>query len=183
MSKVEKFSEPPLEQDWHAVLTYELGELVEDGIIDFDSSEYDFDCYDSEQRQRLWQLFQTRFYFREIGIIPYRRWHMRLIGTLNEIMPKYKPLYEYIDEGNQPLAVESIYNKSRSISSDFPQTILSGNEDYASFGNDFEHEEIRLGDYIEKMKDTFTLRTVDSMILDELEPLFSSLITVNMNAW
>ena len=47
-------------------------------------------------------------------------------------MPKYKLLYERVDEGLNPLQESRDREKSRDIFSDFPETMLSGNSDYAS---------------------------------------------------
>ena len=179
---IPNFQEPPLERDWHAVVSITLRELIEEGIIDFSSHEWDFDAYDPVQRNRFWRKFEDRYYFREIGLLPYAKWKKRLIGQLNEIMPKYKWLYKAYDDGIDPLQIGSEYNKSRNIDSDYPQTMLSGNQDYASFGRDFEHEKIQLGDMLERAGSVKDAQYVDSMILDELEHLFSCLVTVNINA-
>ena len=180
---IEHFRVPLIDRDHHAVLTLTVFELEDDGIIDYSSSAFDFDSFDDEQRNRIWQKFSARYAFREIGIIPYARWHKRLIGKLNEIMPKYKWAYQYLKDGYPPLAIASEFNKSRSIDSDFPQTMLQGNEDYASFGRDFEHEKIMQGDFLEKLSQLKRSSDIDILILNELEPLFSSLVTVNMNAY
>ena len=179
---VDEYESPELERDWHAVISLTLRELIEDGVVDFSLKEWDFDSYNKEQRDRIWQKFTTRYYFREIGLIPYAKWKLRVLGKLNEIMPKYKWAYAALDEGINPWQVGSEYNKSRSIDSDFPQTMLSGNSDYASYGRDFEHEKIQLGDFMEKMDSLKSIQYIDSMILDELEVMFSSLVTVSMNA-
>lgn len=177
------FRPPNVDRDNHAVISLTLFELETDGVVDYDSDAFDFDAYDDEQRNRLWTKFSARYAFREIGIIPYARWHKRLIGKLNEIMPKYKWAYDYVKDGYAPLATESRFNKSRSIDSDFPQTLLTGNEDYASFGRDFEHEEIVQGDFLEKLAQLRVSSDIDILILDELECLFSNLVTVNMNSF
>ena len=171
-----------IQRDYHAVVSITLGELINDGIVDFSDCEWDFDSYDKEQRDRFWQKFESRFYFREIGLLPFGKWKKRLLGKLNEIMPKYKWAYKALAEGNDPWQNASEYNKSRSIDSDFPQTLLGGNSDYASYGRDFEHEKIMLGDFVEKMNSLAGIEYIDSMILNELEVLFSSLVTVHINA-
>lgn len=178
---ISMFQEPPLERDWHAAVSLTLRELIEEGIVDFSSEEWDFDSYDDEQRNRFWQKFEDRYYFREIGLIPYAKWKKRLLGKLNEIMPKYKWLYKALADGIDPLQIGSEYNKSRNIDSDYPQTMLSGRSDYASYGRDFEHEKIQLGDMLERAATLKDAQYVDSMILDELEGLFSCLVTVSMN--
>ena len=116
--------------------------------------------------------------------MPPGRWKAQLIQKLNEIMPKYKPLYKLVAEGIDPLQVSNEYGKSRDIFSEFPQTMLSGNSDYASTGNDRQYERITEGDVVEKfaaIRDR--LQSVDAMVLDELETLFSCLFTANMNSY
>lgn len=179
---VEHFEYPALERDWHGVINLPLGELIENGVIDFSSKSFDFDSYNDEQRNRFWKKFEGRYYFREIGIVPYGRWRRRLIAKLNELMDKYKWAYKAIDEGINPWSTFDEYVKSRNIDSDFPQTLLNGESDYASYGRDYESERIQFGDFIEKLNSIKDVSGIDEMILDELEILFSSLLTVSMNA-
>ena len=170
--------------DYHAVVSIQLIELVNDGIVDFSSTYWDFDSYDEAQRKRIYEKVQGRFNYREIGILPIRKWHDRFIATLNEIMPKLKPLYKALEDGYSPLNTGSEYSKSRSIFSDFPQTQLGDNQDYASNGTDREGEIIRRGDFIETAQALDErYNDVDVMILNKLDPLFSSLMTVNLNGF
>lgn len=169
--------------EYHAAYTIQLCELINDGWIDFDSTDWDFDCYDIEQRNRLWRKFERRYYYREIGILPPGRWKWELLRKLDEIMPKYKPLYKMLEEGQNILQHYGEYGKSRNIYSDFPQTMLGGNEDYASNGTDKEHEEIYLGDWIEQLEKIKNYDDVDVMILKELETMFSCMFTVNINGY
>lgn len=175
--------EDPAPDDYHAVVTIQLIELVNDGVIDFSDSYWDFDSYDDAQRRRIYEKVMGRFAYREIGILPIRKWHDRFIATLNEIMPKLKPLYAALDEGYSPLNSGSEFGKSRSIFSDFPQTMLGDNQDYASNGTDREYEIIRRGDFIETAEALQRYNDPDTMILNRLEGLFSALLTVNVNGF
>ena len=67
--------------------------------------------------------------------------------------------------------------------SDFPQTRLSGNEDYAANGTDHQYERIRDGTILELSERLKSYEDVDLQIVNELEPLFSCLFTLNINAW
>ena len=169
--------------DYHSVYSIQLCELINDGWIDFNSSDWDFDSYDDEQRNRLWKKFERRYYWREIGILPPNRWKWELLRKLDEIMPKYKPLYKMLEEGQNILQHYGEYGKSRNIFSDFPQTMLGGNEDYASNGTDREHEEIYLGDWIDQLEKIKHYDDIDVMILKELETMFSCMFTVNINGY
>lgn len=171
--------------DFHAVVTETLNAYIDDGLIDFESSDWDFDSFDSEQRSRLYRKVIGRFGYREIGLLPFRRWKDRFIATLNEIMPSLKPLYQAIADGYSPLDAGGEFFKSRDIHSDFPQTMLSGtNQDYASDGTDHEHERIFRGDFVEQSQRIATYyNDVDVIALNRLERLFSPLMTVNMNGF
>lgn len=182
MATVDYFS-PYIEPDFHSVYSIQLCELIESGWIDFMSDDWDFDYYDLEQRNRLWMKFEKRFYFREIGITPPGIWRWELLRKLNEIMPKYKPAYEALDNGQNILQHYGEYGKSRNIYSEFPQTMLGDNEDYASNGTDREHEEIYLGDWMEQIAKLRNYDDIDVCILKELETMFSCMFTVNINGY
>jgi len=171
--------------DWHAVYTIQLGELMEDNLIDFSSSDWDFDSFDDEQRARLWQKFAARYRWYEIGIIPPIRWHDAVISKLNEVMPKYKPLYQALKDGYNPLQEGSERNRTRGIFSEYPQTVLKPeSQDYASTGNESISETIRDGSIIDKadaLRNRYS--DVDALILDELEYLFIPLTTANINGF
>lgn len=171
--------------DYHSVFSIQLCELINsEGGIDFSDESWDFDCYNKEQRDRLWMKFEKRFYYREIGILPPARWKWELIRKLNEIMPKYKPAYKAIDEGQNIFQKYGEYGKSRNIYSDFPQTQLSGiNQDYATNGTDKEHENIYLGDWMEQIENLRNYDDIDVMILKELETMFSVFSSVSINGY
>lgn len=88
-----------------------------------------------------------------------------------------------LEEGQNILQHYGEYGKSRNIYSDFPQTMLGGNEDYASNGTDREHEEIYLGDWIDQLEKIKHYDDIDVMILKELETMFSCMFTVNINGY
>ena len=171
------------EPDYHAVYTVQLCELINANLIDFSLSEWDFDYYDEEQRNRLWKKFENRYYFREIGVLPYKRWKMEIIRKLNEIMPKYKPAYKALDDGQNILQTYGEYGKSRNVYSDFPQTLLGGNQDYASNATDRQHEEIYTGNWVDQIAKLKTYDDIDVMILNELETFFYSMFTSNLNGY
>lgn len=169
--------------EWHDVMTITLQELLADPYMAevIEGRWSTFDAFDEEQRARLWQKFRARFDWREIGILPIRRWLDRLIGVLNEVMPKYKHLYKVLADGASVLTDRDEYHKSRDVYSTFPQTALGGsNQDYASSGNDREYETVRdygLLDVSERMRD---YNDVDVLVLNELEPLFTCLMSTTM---
>lgn len=168
-----------------AVLTITLGELIEAGLFDWSRSELDWSeaAYSEEQYTRVCEYFKERFYWREISMQPYKKWAMYLKRKLVfELMPKYKPIYERIAEGVNPLSSENEYYKSRKINSDYPETLLSGNSDYISDGTDEETQRIKEGSFVDAMANyAEKAKSVDEMLLDELEIMFVSMYTVSMN--
>lgn len=169
------------DRDFHAVVTVTLGELVTDGWIDWTKDIWKWNAYDEDQRERLNGKIEARFWTREIGILPPGEWRRRFIGKLNEIMPKYSLLYDKIKEGLDIWQDSDEYHKERNVTSSYPQTMISGDQDYASGAGDIEYETIRDGSMLDKLKQFQEYDDVDVMILNDLEPLFSSLVTVSVN--
>lgn len=171
--------------DWHAVMSITLGELIEGGLFDWEYDEtLKFDYYDEKQYTRFCTKFVNHYYYRELGIVPYKEWKHAYMRRLNEIMPKYKILYKALDEGTDPLSVSLNYGKSRDMYNNFPQTQLGDNQDYADTGTDREHEDIIQGDFIDKTKEIKNkYDDIDLMIIEDLEPLFSQLFSVSMNGF
>lgn len=185
LQPIPPYDPPSSHNDWYAVMTIQLGELVENGVFDWSNQVLDWSeaAYDEAQYNRICQYFIQRFYWREISIEPYLEWAQMLNRKLTyEIMPKFKPLYERVAEGINPLSVENDYYKERKIASAYPETLLSGNSDYITDGTDEENERIKEGplvlsynDYVENFKG------VDEALLDELESMFVSMYSLNMN--
>lgn len=170
--------------DWHAASTIQLGELIECGVIDFSDASWRWDAYSDEQYNRVCEKIKNHFFMREIGVIPPGMWKREYLRKMNEIMPKYKPLYAAIDNGANILQTGDQYGKSRDIFSEFPATMLGDNQDYASNGRDREFENVTQGDWVEKaMQISERYNDIDVMIINDLEPLFSCLLTVSMNGY
>lgn len=171
--------------EFHSVVTIELCELIEVGLFDWERDEaLKWDAYDDAQYERLCKKIVARFYHREVSLIPVGFWRKEYVRKMNEIMPKYKLMYKALDDGWSFLRTGDTYGKSRTIGSEFPQTLLSANSDYASNGTDYEFETITDGDNLDKLLDLWKrYKDIDVMILDELESLFSCMWTVNMNVW
>ena len=173
--------------EFHDIYTITLAELIEMGFFDWDAQLFDWKsaAYSDEQYKRICQQFVDRYYWREIGIIPPLQWAQQLVHKLkNEVMPKYRPLYAKIDEGLNWFADSDEFSKSRVINSGFPETMLSGSEVYASTGTDQEGETIKEGATLDKYVDfAEKFVSIDKLVLDELECMFSGLWTTNMNGW
>lgn len=173
------------ESIWNAVYTIQLGELIESGVFDWSRPELDWSdvAIDSDQYERVCAYFVQRFYYREISIEPFLQWATMLKRKLVfELMPKYKPLYNRISEGVNPLSDSNEYYKNRTIQSAYPETLLSENADYITDGRDEEFQRIKEGNIADSMENfTLKFKGVDELMLDELEPLFISMYTANVN--
>lgn len=171
---------------WNAVYTIQLGELIESGVFDWSMDELDWSsaAYDDEQYNRVCDYFIQRFMYREISIEPFLEWAVMLKRKLVfELMPKYRDLYKRVDEGVNPLSGENEYYKNRTIDSAYPETLLSQNADYITEGKDEEYQRIKELDYVEQMeKYADRFKSVDERLLNELETMFVSMYTVNVNA-
>ena len=172
--------------EWNAIYTVQIGELVAVGVFDWENPLLDWSssAIDESQYERICNYFIERFYYREISLEPFEEW-ARIFRRkmVFEVMPKYKPLYVRIAEGVNPLAGENEYYKNRTIESAYPETLLSENADYITDGRDEEFQRIKEKDFVEQnAKFAELYKGVDEMLLDEFECLFISLYTMNINA-
>lgn len=181
------FEYPELMPEGHSVYSIQLWELLSDAdvepFLDWSRDDWAWTGYSEEQHKRICGMFNARFYWREISITPPGRWKQRLLFKLDkELQPKYNYLYEIANNLN-PLQTSSQYGKNRNVESEFPETLLAGNSDYASFGKDTQFENVYEGDIIEKFEQFKNFKTVDMLMLDELECMFTDMITTNLNSW
>ena len=171
---------------WNAVYTVQLGELIDKGLFDWTNPVLDWSKYafSEEQYNRVCEYFNERFYYREISIEPFGEWAKYLHFKLCfELAPKYNPLYENAKNGLNPLADSNEYYKNRTIQSAYPETLLSENSDYITDGKDEEFQRIKEGNYAELSAKYYAeFRAIDAAMLDELESLFISMYTLNVNA-
>ena len=170
---------------WNAVYTVTLGELIDKGVFDWglDILDWSSAAYSTEQYNRVCAYFIERFRFREISLEPFYEWATMLHRKLvYELMPKYRNLYRYLDEEFDPAQISDRYHKGRSIGSDYPETMLSGNSDYASDGRDEESEDVERGNLLNAYNDYVTsYRHIDQCLLDELESMFIGLFPVSID--
>lgn len=171
--------------EWHANYTVVLGSLIEDGIFKWDNEYLDWSnvAYDEAQYERVCAYFIERFRYEEISVLPVKQWMLMLRRKLvYELMPKYKWLYERVKDGVNPFQDSDEYHKRREIRSDYPETLLSANADYASDGQDLEYETIKES-HLAKMAVEYAeyYKDVDNLLLDELECMFIQVYTANVN--
>ena len=170
---------------WNAIYTITLGELIDHDIFNWDMSLINWRdaAYSEEQYKRVCDYFIERFRFREISIVPFFDWgallHRKLVY---ELMPKYRVLYKMLDDDFDIAQVSDKYHKGRTVGSEYPETLLSGNSDYASTGTDEEHEDIERGAVLDAyLKYQNEFQAIDKQLLDELEDMFIGLYTVSLD--
>lgn len=181
---------PEDEADFHAVFTVQLGELIYNKVIDLSDGSWtkaptggSIQWYNDEQMKRFWDKFQNYYYWREIGELPIKRWKWDILSKLQALMPQYCKLYAVIDEID-PLQVSDKYGKSRTIMSDFPQTQLGDNQDYASTGSDREFESMAQGsfeDTVDYLANRY--KDIDLRLLQEFDSNFYCMLSSNMNGY
>lgn len=170
------------EHEFHDADSVQLGELVEVGWFDMsDKVTWHWPQFSDEQDARLRDKIVNRFWNRGIGVLPPGLWKRQFLEKMAEIMPKYILMYQAQADATLPYGSDSEYYKSRNIFSDFPQTQLSGNSDYASTGNDTEYERIRQKDVLDTLDGLDNYKDIDLIILKELEEMFSCLVSVSLN--
>ena len=183
---VEEWDEFTSRNQWNAVYTVQLGELVDKGLFNWSDDVLNWSdaAYDEEQYSRVCAYFIERFYYREISIEPYLEWARILHYKIAyELMPKYKPLYERLKDGISPLADSNEYYKNRTIQSAYPETLLSENADYITDGKDEEFQRIKENNFTDASNNFYdNYRTIDKALLDELETMFVSMYTLNINS-
>lgn len=144
-------------------------------------------AFSPEQYERVCSMFEQKYYWEEISEpANYQKWLRLLAYTIKfELCPKYNKLYELEANKELPLlANESKFGKSRDIESEFPETLLSGNSDYASRGKDREYEDVVLGDTLEKLETIAEkYRPIDQMFVDELQEFFSMVYSTHINVF
>lgn len=172
--------------DFHAVTTITLGELLTEGGIDWTQPTWTWreDAYNDAQYARCCKKIENRYYDRELGVMPPGRWRRHFMRLISEFMPILKPLYELAD-GNPGIFLTDAdtWHKTRIVFSDFPATQLTENQDYASNATDTQYETITNGDFMNKIS---AIRRgdyvdIDVLLLEHLEECFSPLWTVNIN--
>lgn len=183
---VEEWDEFTGHDQFNAVYTIQLGELVESGVFDWSMRELDWSAaaYDEIQYERVCSYFIERYYYREISLEPFAEWARILKRKLVfELMPKYAPLYKRVSEGINPLSGENEYYKNRTIQSAYPETLLSDNADYITDGRDEEFQRIKENGLVESVTGYAEMyKGVDELLLDDLESMFVCMYTTNVNA-
>ena len=171
--------------EFHARISYTLGELIEDGGIDWADPTWHWDSYNDEQYQRVCKKIENHYYDREISVIPISRWKRHLLRIINEIMPSLKPLYKAIELNPDIILADSnTYHKARTVLSDFPASQLSEEQDYASSATDNQSETVTNGNFLEKaaiIEKKFT--DIDMIIIRKINTCFSTIISPITNAY
>lgn len=171
-------------RDFHAVVTVTLGELITDKWVDWTDPSWHWDSYNDEQYTRVCEKFNNHYWDREIGVLPPGSWKREVLRKFNEIMPKYKLVYQALENGVDILQDSDTYGKNRNVFSDFPATqIAPQNQDYASNATDNQFETIVQGNFLEKMEKIKDYNDIDLMIINDMDSLFSWFYSVSLNIY
>lgn len=171
-------------RDFHAVVTVTLGELITDKWVAWTDPSWHWDSYNDEQYTRVCEKFNNHFWDREIGVLPPGSWKREVLRKFNEIMPKYKLVYQALENGVDILQDSDTYGKNRNVFSDFPATqIAPQNQDYASNATDNQFETIVQGNFLEKMEKIKDYNDIDLMIINDMDSLFSCFYSVSLNIY
>lgn len=170
-------------QGWHSVTNVTFGHLVDAGAVDWSKQEWAWNGYNDEQRNRLCGMIEDRFYYRELSVCPPGRWRREFLRKLNELMQKYKPLYAAVEDGElRPLDNGSEYERVHHTHTEYPESMINPSGDYADMGNITERELHKGGNRVSQVSDYIrNYKSVDVAILDELDVMFSSLVTIRFN--
>ena len=170
--------------DFHAVQTITLGELLHDGVIVWDQPELKWDAYDEKQFWRVSEKVQEHYWDRELGVLPVRSWMREYKRKMNELMPKLKPAYAALESPDFNFLQNSdSYSKGRTVGSSFPATQLKPNQDYASGASDSENETVNEGNYYSSVARLQDYDDLDYVLVKHVDSLFSSIWTSNINGW
>ena len=186
---MDKYIECQAVPEYHALLSIQLGQLIQGGNFNWNEAPLNsaFSALDPEDKLRLQNMFNEKFYWREISITPPGQWRQMLIYRIKyELVPKYKPLYAALKAGDiNALHTGDEYLKERIVHSDFPETLLggnNGNEVYASTGEDKEYQKIQLGDGQEILNRYYnTYINIDTAFMRELEIFFTDIYALHEN--
>lgn len=175
-----------------------LKELMAEGFDPFDIDGWDAlawyqtdeektEGHTSAQKVRFETKFIRRYKNRVPGLYPLDEWQDELIRIVGEVLPKYNPVFDVLNNGMDPLTVSDRYGKNRKVYSTFPATQLNANvNDYAKDATDTEYESMEIGDFIEKVLALQSrYQDVDVMLLDECEGIFNTYVTMSEDwfAW
>lgn len=170
-------------QGWHSVTNVTFGHLIDAGAVNWNDEHWQWNRYNDEQYARVCGMIEDRFYYRELSVCPPGRWRREFIRKINELMQKYEPMYKAIENGEiQPFDKSSDYERAHTTNTNYPESMVSPAGDYAENGQIVEIEKHHGGDRIEQnRKFSDSWRSVDVCLLDDLDIMFSSLVTIRFN--
>lgn len=173
--------------EFHALLTIQLGQLVKGGSFDWSKEPLSkaFADLEPEDAARLQEMFIERFYWREISVTPPGQWRQMLVYRIKyELVPKYKPVYAALRDGDiVALHTGDEYYKERIVHSEFPETALAGSTQvYADTGDDREYQKVQTGDGQEILMRYFnTYIDIDNAFMRDLETFFTDMYALHEN--
>jgi hypothetical protein len=165
--------------DWHSKNTLIFGSLLDD---DYDWGKDKWTCYNLSDealaivRPRINQKIEDRYRYRELGVLPIRRFSDNLIRNISDVMATQGYIYEEIFKGLNITNNGTTLVKERDIHSNFPQSQLAPTtEDYATSSTEKGQETTISGNQI-KAIDAFNkaFNEPDAVVLDYISVCFSN---------
>lgn len=176
--------------DFHSTQTITLYELKEIGFFDWESELFDWEsfAYSPEVYARLCDMIYNRYKWREICITPPLEWRDYFMGAIKyELCPRFNRLYKLREDmdGLDYTLDHDKYGKRRDIASEFPETLLGGNSDYASNGKDSEYEDIDLRNPIDdyETRAAIAKMDIDNEFVASLDTYFNGILGNYGGAW
>lgn len=173
----------------HGVNTLVFGELIETG---YDWGRDEWESYTLDEKTTAWlrprinEKIERRFWYREIGASPVKRWQSLFIYNINEALDELGPIYRLLrmaeesEAGGLDLLDTGLgEEKGTTVASEFPQARLKmTQEDYASNSVEVIRQNVAAIsqlDAIYKYNQQYT--ELDKRLLDSISRCFSSLHT------
>lgn len=156
--------------------TITLGEVLSNGLVDFSLDIWDFQYYNTDQRDRIYNKITDRYYYAEIACVPVGKWRHFLLDALNKRAPKANLLYEFMDNTDNLQAGDKEHKLNRLVFSDFPQTALAANQDFATNSHDFEEQIDKALGSNELMDIWEKWRNPDDYLVDGIKSCFIPLL-------
>ena len=171
--------------DWHAVVSLVFGDTIESGM-DWGRNEWSVAGYgmsaevEDAIRERINKKIELNFFFLELGTLPFKRFSMNMVRTLNNVMATLGPKYTAIANGIVLTETGKTTKVASTQGSDFPQSALAPTEqDYATNRSDSAEEVSGTISLLELFERSAAFVDPDSIMLEAVRDCFSNRYSFN----
>ena len=188
---VQPFVMPDAQPDYHSAYSLTVRELIGDGYDIFGDEGWadagwptdgtDDANWVNTTRARIERKFIRKFYFAEIDPRVPAQWRYNVTTTAQLVVPKYAKVYQEYADGVMPWVNLDTYGKNRAVHSEYPAAQLDAHvNDYASTADDFQSENVTVGDFMDKMSRMRSYNDIDAELLSEFERNFSQVLSFTL---